>query len=222
MVNNSILKETWLLLKKEWLMEWRNKYALNGILLYVFATVFVVYLSFKVVGPNAWNALFWIIILFSSINAVAKSFLQESSGRTLYYYQLASAEAIILSKTIFNQLLLLLIGLVAYGFFSILVGNPIEDFRTFALAGILGALGLSSCLTMVSAISAKSGNNSTLMAVLSFPIVVPILLLLVRISKNAIDGLDFSVSVDKLVALASINVLIFALSLILFPYLWRD
>jgi hypothetical protein len=43
-----------------------------------------------------WNSLYWIIILFSAVNAVAKSFVQEHQGRQLYYYMIASPEAIIL------------------------------------------------------------------------------------------------------------------------------
>ena len=88
------------LIIKEITLEWRSKYALNGILLYVVSTVFVCFLSFKSTPPLVWNALFWIIMLFAAINAIAKSFMQESKGRLLYYYQLASPVAIILSKII--------------------------------------------------------------------------------------------------------------------------
>ena len=97
------------LLKKEILLEWRSKYALNGILLYVISTVFVCYLSFKTTPPLVWNALFWIILLFAAVNAIAKSFMQESKGRLLYYYQIACPQAIILAKIIYNILLMILI-----------------------------------------------------------------------------------------------------------------
>ncbi len=75
------------LLAKELILEWRSRYALNGILLYVVSTIFVCYLSFKggIQGPT-WNVLFWIILLFASINAMVKSFVQEPVGRHLYLY----------------------------------------------------------------------------------------------------------------------------------------
>ena len=76
------------LVYKEMLLEWRSKYALNSILLYVVSTVFVCYQAFRSVDGTVWNALFWIILLFASINAISKSFVQESSGRQLYYYTL--------------------------------------------------------------------------------------------------------------------------------------
>ncbi|NDE60684.1 MAG: ABC transporter permease [Cyclobacteriaceae bacterium] len=219
-------KEIGALLKKEITLEWRQKFALNGILLYVISAVFIVYLS---VGAKTgslsiptWNALFWIILLFSSVNAVAKSFVQEHDGRQLYYYTIASPESIILSKIIYNSFLNLFLGLLGYGVFSVILGNPVQDQGLFLLNLILGTVGFASSLTMVSGIASKAGNNATLMAILSFPVIIPILLMAIRISKNALDGLDWSVSGDKILSLVAINFLVAATSYLLFPYLWRS
>src|ERR1700712_5918154 len=100
-----LVNETYYLLKKEILLEWRSKYAFNGVLLYIISTVFVCYMAFNLNPgfegnngyPLVWNVLFWIIILFASVNAIAKSFIQESKARLLYYYSIASPQAIILS-----------------------------------------------------------------------------------------------------------------------------
>src|ERR1700679_1330833 len=105
-----LFNQTWFLLKKEVLLEWRSKYAFNGVLLYVVSTVFICYISFHLTPgfehsggyKVVWNVLFWIIILFASVNAIAKSFMQESKGRQLYYYSIASPQDIILSKTFYN------------------------------------------------------------------------------------------------------------------------
>jgi heme exporter protein B len=169
-----------------------------------------------------WNALFWIILLFSSVNAVAKSFVQEQQGRQLYYYMIASPESIILSKMLYNTGLTLILALLGYGVFSVILGNPVQDQGLFLLNLVLGAMGFSASLTMVSGIASKAGNNATLMAILSFPVIIPILLMAIRISKNALDGLDWSVSADKLLSLFAINVLVAATSYLLFPYLWRS
>ncbi|WP_209332104.1 heme exporter protein CcmB [Lunatimonas salinarum] len=214
------------LVKKEATLEWRQKYALNGILLYVISAVYITYLSVGVKGGTlqvpTWNALYWIIILFSAVNAVAKSFIQESQGRQLYYYMIASPEAIILSKTIYNTGLTLLLSLLGYAVFSVIMGNPVQDQPMFLLNLLLGAVGFSSSLTMVSSIAGKAGNNGTLMAILSFPVLIPILLLTIQISQNAIDGLDRSVSYDKMITLLAINGLVGSSSYILFPYLWKS
>jgi len=43
-----LLDQTWNLFKKEVKLEWRSKYAFNGVLLYVVSTVFVCYISFEI------------------------------------------------------------------------------------------------------------------------------------------------------------------------------
>jgi heme exporter protein B len=210
------------LIGKELLLEWRSKYALNGVLLYVVSTIFVCFLSVVSVNPITWNALFWIIMLFASINAVSKSFLQESKGRQLYIYTIASPYALIISKTIYNILLMMLLTIVALGFYMLVFDIVPADLPLYLLATVLGSLSFSTIFTMVSAISSKAGNGGMLMAILSFPVIIPVLIVLIKLTKNAIDGLDRSVSLDEIGMLLIINVLVAAVSLLLFPYLWRD
>jgi heme exporter protein B len=210
------------LIKKELLLELRSKYALNGVLLYVVSTIFVCFLSLVSVIPVTWNALFWIIMLFASINAVSKSFLQESKGRQLYIYTIASPLALIISKTIYNVLLMLFLTLIALCFYMLVFDYVPQDLGLYLVAAILGSISFSTIFTMVSAISSKAGNGGMLMAILSFPVIIPVLIVLVKLTKNAIDGLDRSVSLDEIGILIVINVLVGAVSLLLFPYLWRD
>lgn len=214
------------LIYKELLLEWRQRYALNGLLLYVLSAVMIVYLSFNLsqsrIEPIVWNALFWIILLFAAVNAIAKSFMQERSGRLLYYYLLASPEAIVLSKILYNIFLMTAIAAVALGSYSMLMGNPVQDMPLFLLNLLLGALGFSATFTMVAGIASKAHNNATLMAVLSFPIIVPMLLLLLKVSKNAMDGLDRTSSFNELLSMGAMNLIVVITALLLFPFLWKS
>ncbi|MFM6975908.1 MAG: heme exporter protein CcmB [Sphingobacteriaceae bacterium] len=218
----TLFKQVQALLSKEIILEWRSRYALNGILLYVVSTIFVCYLSFRTIQPVTWNALFWIIMLFASINAISKSFVQESKGRQLYLYTLASPQAIILSKIIYNILLMLLLSTLALFFYAVVFSNPVGDIPLYLLAVLLGSFSFASVFTMISGIAAKANNSGTLMAVLSFPVIIPLLMLLIKLSKNAMDGLDRGSSYDEVLILAAINVLVTTVSLLIFPYLWRD
>lgn len=204
------------------LLEWRSKSALNGILLYVVSTVFVCYQAFRSLHPVVWNALFWIILLFASINAISRSFTQESKGRQLYYYSLVSAQAVILAKIIYNSLFMLLLSVVAYFVYSVIFKSPVGDPLYYGIAVVLGSLSFASVFTLVSGISAKANNSSTLMAVLSFPLIIPLLMVLIKLSKNAMDGLDRSVSFDEIIVLFAINIVVVTVSLLLFPYIWRE
>jgi heme exporter protein B len=60
------------------------------------------------------------------------------------------------------------------------------------------------------------------MPVLSFPAIISILLLVVKITRNCIDGLDPSVSNSDLLTLCAVDALVSALSYVLFPFVWRS
>ena len=218
-----MLKEVQFLLKKELMLEWRQKHALSGILLYVVSTVFVCHLSFKrIVDVPTWNALFWVIVLFASVNAVTRSFSQYSKGRLLYLYTVTSPHAMITAKMIYNSGLVMALSLLTYGVYSLLIGNPVQNSPLLLATIVLGAIGLSAILTLISGIAAKTNNNVTLMAILSFPLILPLLIVLIRLSKNAIDGLAWSVNLKYVMALIALDVIVCVLGYLLFPYLWRD
>jgi heme exporter protein B len=96
------------------------------------------------------------------------------------------------------------------------------DVTWFLLLLVLASAGFASSLTLLSGISAKANNSHIIMAVLSFPIVISILLLVVKVTKNCIDGLDRSVSYNDMLTLLAINFLVAATSYLLFPYIWRS
>ena len=171
---------------------------------------------------DTWNALFWIILLFGSVNAVAKSFLQETEGKQLYYYTVASAEAIILSKIIYNTLLLILLGLLSFGMYSLVLNDIVANYQLFLTTLILGCSGLASTFTLISGIASKANNSSVLMAILGFPLILPLLLMIIRLSKRSILNLQLNQNLDDILILALLNLITVVLSYILFPYLWRD
>ncbi|HEY4798315.1 MAG TPA: heme exporter protein CcmB [Bacteroidia bacterium] len=218
-----MLNEISSLIKKEFLIEWRQRYALGGILLYVVATVFISFLSFRnIIEVNTWNALFWIIILFASINSSAKSFLQESKGRMLYYYTLCGPQAFVLAKIIYNAILMLVLSLICFAFYSLFMGNIVQNLPLFLLIITLGSIGISSLLSMMSAIASKAHNNFTIMAILSFPIIMPIIIVIIRLSQHAIDGTDLYYNLKLFSILFSLDVIVIALAYLLFPYLWKE
>jgi len=221
-----IANEIKILLLKEIKLEWRQKFALNGIVLYLASTIFTVYLSVNVkigvLAPQTWNALFWIIILFTAVNAMAKSFILENSGRMLYYYSISRPQSFILAKIIYNGGLMILLSSLGYLIFAIILNNPVKDILLFFLNVSLASIAFATTLTMISAIAAKANNSHTLMTILSLPVIIPILLMVIRISGNAIAGMARSASSGDLLTLAALIVMIGTAAYILFPYLWRS
>ena len=81
---------------------------------------------------------------------------------------------------------------------------------------------MSSILTLVSAIAAKTNNNLGLVSILAFPVMVPLIITIVKAGKNASDLIAFSANAKYIVVMGGLDVLIIALAFILFPYLWRE
>jgi heme exporter protein B len=214
------------LLKKELTLELRKKSVIAGIGLYLFSLVFICYLTFSLrhntINAATWSALFWLTILFSVVNSIAKSFIGEKKGLSIYYYSVASPQAIILSKILYNTLLALLLSLTGYFLFAVFIGNPIQDNVLFIATLLLAGVGFSSSLSLISGIASKANNSNILMAVLSFPVLISILLMAIRITKNALDGVERSASYDELLNLVAINCIATALAYLLFPYIWRS
>lgn len=213
----------WVLIRKEVTLEWRQHSAISGILLYLVSTVFLTYLAFDgIISVSSWNALFWIILLFAAINAILKAFIQEHENRHLFYYTLVSAREVIVSKILYNALLLMCLAVAGFFVFVAFMGNPIESLPAFFINMMLGMMGFSSVLCLVSAIAARARNNFTLMAVLGFPLVLPLLLLLIRVSRLSINGADLGIVSPDMLVIVLLIAITFVLSNILFPYIWKE
>jgi heme exporter protein B len=214
------------LLKKEIILELRRKSVLAGLSLYLFSTIFIYYISFGLRGnisdPLLWSALFWITSLFAAVNTAAKSFAGEAAGVQIYYYSIADPQSIIASKIIYNFLLCSVFTFTAYLLFIVFFGNPVTDIQLFLVTILLVSLGFALSMTVLSGIVSRTNGSNVLMTVLSFPVLVGILLLAIKITKNSIDGLEFAASMDELIVLAAINVMMGAVSYLLFPYIWRS
>jgi len=210
------------LLYKEFLLEWRNKYAINGIIVYILATVFTAFLCVKKLDDRTWNAVFWIILLFIIINAVSKSFLHEKAERHYLFIQQSHPTHFLISKLLYNICLTWLLSGITFLVYILLMPIDIDQYIFTIIALILGSGGLSSIFTFVAAIASRANNSHTLMTILSLPIVLPLVLLLSRISLSAFTDIQLATLVGDIIALVAIMILVFVLSVILFPYLWRD
>jgi heme exporter protein B len=211
------------LIIKDFKLEWKQRYAFFGLLLYCTATIFISYLAFRQsVDAITWNALFWVIMLFASVNALAKSFLSESRGRQLYFYTLSSAPQYYLSKLFYGVILMLILSSISLFAYSALNGFPAQDSAAYIVSVMAGSIALAVTLTMISAIASRSGSQTSLMAILGFPVLIPMLIIIIKLSAKAMDGISIIALPRELILLSALIVLTGALSYILFPYIWRE
>ena len=204
------------------MLEIRQQYTFYGIVLYVASTVFVLYLAMGQQEEKVWNGLFWMIQLFICVNAVAKSFLQESRGRMLYFYSIAGARDFVLSKLLFNIVLMILMSLISLLLFQLLMGNPLQHPLRFAGIVCLGGCSLSMVFTFLAAIAARAQQNAALMAIMGFPLIIPQIMLLMKISSTSFADVIQAGEIRLMFLLGGLDILVLVLAIILFPFLWKD
>ena len=220
-----MISKIFAILYKDFKIEINQSHLFFSVGLYVISSIYIIYISYQPTGILSlehWVSIFWVIILFSSISAVSKSFFQESGNRNYYYYYVLSPDELIFSKLIYNFLFIVFVTFLTFIIFSFLLGNFIYSLSFFLTLLFVGALSISNCLTLISAISHQVKNNSILISVLSFPVIIPILLLLIRLSKISSSEFSWNLIQDDFYLLILLNIILVAMTKILFSYLWRN
>lgn len=212
-----------ILLKKDLKLELRQQQNLYGLFIYALSTIFILYLAAGRPDAVQWNALFWITQLFIVVNAVVKSFVGEPRGRSLYYFTIAHPLEYLYSKMILNTIYMVLLSIISMLCFSVLLGNPVVNNLAFFGTIILGGIGLSLVFTMLSAIASKARQQASLIAILGFPVIVPQMVMLIRLSKLSYGEIfKEGVPLQLTGLLIGLDILVILMATVLFPYLWKD
>ncbi len=206
---------------KEVQLDWRQKNPLVGILLYTVSTIYVVYLSFnQVMTPKEWSTTFWIIVMFIASGGLNRSFSQEYQRR-VYYYFTVPAGSLIGAKLFYSVLYLLVLTLTALLTYMILLPAPELNWGLFALNLLVAVVGIAASFTFIASISAHTGQGQNMLAILGFPVLLPVLFLAIGNASALSMGGEWADIDRNLLILAAIDAIIISLSLILFPYTWR-
>ncbi len=210
------------IIKHEVLLDYRQKFSIAGTVLFAIASVFVVEKVFQEIKVFSWNAIFWILFIFVSLNSMVRSYAKMTNKRYHYYYTLYDPTDLSLAKIVYNTFNLFFLACVLYFFMSWFTIDPITNKPLFFGALFLGSLGIGAMVSFVSILATKGENSHTLLAILSIPLLIPTVLLLLKITAAASGILNDSSITTDFTFLAAIDLLSIGLSLILFPSLWRN
>jgi heme exporter protein B len=225
----TLLAASWAVFRKDVRSELRTRYALNALLLFAVSTVVALSLGMGPLAPSRnadlrliQSGLLWIAILFAAFTGLSRSFVQEEDARTAAALRLAAPPlAVYLGKLLFNlALLLLLVALTALLSIALLrlpVGNP----GLFVALLIAGSLGLVAATTLIAAIISRASIKGALFAVLAFPLLVPLLVVAIRGTELALDGLGWDRGMLPLQVLIGYTIALVTVSLFLFGSVWE-
>jgi heme exporter protein B len=208
---------------KDYTAEMRTRYALGALLLFALTALAVV--SFTI-GPAALDegilaALLWMVIFFAAMNGLARTFVREEETGTVIALRLsASPQAVFLGKLTVNLALLLGLEAVIVPLFTVLLNLKVGNRLLLLLILGIGSLGLAGGATLVAAIVAKTSSRGTLFAVLSFPVLFPLLVTAVRGTRLALQGVSLAATGGELRMLVSYSGIIIIAGLFLFGYIW--
>jgi heme exporter protein B len=208
---------------KEIRSELRTRYSLNAMLLFAVTSVVVVGFSTAKASPDGFTtaALYWIVMFFSAMSALAHVFVKEEDTQTGLALRLsARPAAVYFGKLLFNGVLLLALAALVTPLFIGLVGMTIHAWDIFLLTLGLGVAGLAGAATMVAAIVARASIRGALFAVLSLPILLPVLLAAVGATQAAMDPVGAASAADEIRLLFAYGVAMVTGSWLLFEFVW--
>lgn len=209
---------------KDFKLEFRTRYALNSILM--FAVITLAAVSFAV-GPAGLDkklgaSFFWIVIFFSSMTGLSHIFVREVENKTEMALKLyVNPTLIFWSKLCFNFVLLTALELIIIPLFFIWLQVEVKLIGLFLSSTLLGSFALSVVGTLIASIIAKAGSKSALFAILSFPIVLPVLIIGIRVSYLCFVGLHVPEILSLHLSLLSFGLIMAILSPVLFKFIWR-
>ena len=223
---NSLLSASLTIFNKELKSELRTRFALNALFMFVITTLSIILFSigYETVSPEILAGIFWIVIFFSSMSGLSRTFVAEEERGTVMTLQLLTTPlAVYCGKLLFNIILLTVLNVFTCALYFILITDfSIRTYEIFFLALGLGTLGLASAATIIAAIIAKAHTKGTLYPVLSFPILLPLLLTVINATKLAVEGAPFSESLGEFQILFSYTIVVSVISYILFDYIWKE
>jgi heme exporter protein B len=217
-------KSAWLL-AKDLKSEFRTRYALNAILMFALTTLTVTSFSIGAfaLGARVVSWLFWLVIFFSSMSGLAQVFVKEEESKTVHVLRLTAApDTVFLGKLLFNLALLLMLEVIVVPLFVVWMNLSVLNLWLFLFVLLLGSLGLVCATTIIAAIVSKAQAKGSLFAVLSFPILLPLLIASIDGTRLSLEGQAFSAGWGDLRILISYVVVMFVASFLLFDYVWSE
>jgi len=211
---------------KDWKSELRTRYAINALAMFILVTISVILFSIgnEKITEYLTGGLLWVVIFFSAMSGLSRAFVsEEERGTTLTLHLIAAPSTIFSGKLIFNLVLVFLMNIVIAFLYSVLFESfIIKSFDLFLLAFFLGNIGIAASSTIIAAIISKASSKGTLYPVLSFPILLPLILTLLELTKFAIDGKSIEESFVEIAVLVCYDVIMITASYLLFDFIWQD
>jgi len=218
-------QNTFEIFRKELKSEFRTKYVLNSLLMFVLISVSIIRFAAgdEKVDNEILTGLLWVTIFFASVSSLARTFIKEQDKDTSVALKLTTViDSVFTGKLLFNLILSFITSFITLFLFAVIMNYEIKNLSGFIFFFILGITGLVIILTIIASIISKANNKGTLYPVLAFPVLIPLLVSIIHSTKLTAEGAEtFSLYEEVIIILCYIVVVLTA-SLMLFKFIWED
>lgn len=209
-------------IRKDFLVEFRNRSALN--ISFAFAGITTLAVSLASGGirlqPDILSILFWIIIFFSGMSGLAHIFIREEEEQTALFLALHSVpEEVYISKLLFNIIFFSCISALITPLYIFFMNALPVHITGFLLTVLAGSIAIASVSTILGAIVSKAENRGTLFTVIAFPLMLPVLWTAIITTTSCYDAASAPGFRSILFLLAFSGVIISA-SYMTFRFVW--
>ena len=164
----------------------------------------------------------WIILFFSAMNGLSHIFVREEEQSTALFLRLnSSVESIYLAKLIFNIIFFLVIEIVVSMLFIFFLQVELKNGSLFIATILIGGLSMATATTILASMVAKADGRGALFTIISFPIILPILWLVIALTTDSIVSTTSSQQ-GSLIFLLAFTLFMGSMSYLLFKYIWLD
>ena len=206
--------------------EFRTRYAMNALVMFVVVALSIILFSLgdESVSPAVLSGILWVIIFFSGMSGLSRTFVsEEERGTVLTLQLLAEPSAVYAGKLLFNMVLTVCLNMfIAVSYVLLVQQFVVQSPMLFWITILLGSFGIAAAATILAAIIAKANTKGTLYPVLAFPIMLPLLLTVMNATRLATEGAALSEAMGEFQVLVAYTAVIVAVSVILFDFVWKD
>ncbi|WP_053367093.1 heme exporter protein CcmB [Bacillus sp. FJAT-27245] len=221
----NIFRPALLIAAKELKSELKTKQVLATMLIFAGLVILIFSIAFdpqnnftKAVVPGV----IWVIIVFSGILGLNRSFISEQRNDTMQGLLIAPIEAsgIYLGKMLANFAMMLIVEVVSLPFLFLLFDfKYMGSFAYFILVLFIGSFGFIAIGTFLAALAANSKSSEMLLPLLLFPITSPILIGAVQSTKIILTNIEkLPTAIAWMQLIGAYDVIFFVLCFLLIDY----
>jgi heme exporter protein B len=220
----ALLKETFLLLKKDLRVEMRRRESLLTMFFFGTLLLFVFHFSFDLRPERIAEmtpALLWLAFLFTGTLGLAQLFEAERGNHCLDALLLSPMDrgAFFLAKTCFNFLLMVAVEIVVIPLFWVLFNLAFWDRVPYVfLVTLLGTVGFCVLGTLMSAVTLKARARELLLPLVLFPLMIPVILATIRCMEAILQSGEIGDALPWLRLLVGFDVIFLTLGTLIFDW----